>query len=476
MNCWKLSKYFMAKEYERFLNQNKPRNAALIRSYSELVSQAYNERTRIVTPAEVKRSMGAIYGEYRYNDEQDVIEFITRMLDTLHEGLISEARPNAEGTKMGRWNINKSIITDLFFFSLTSTLQCHECGESKISIEPAMCLSLPVPPRRRYRDDVVLFYMQLSRSPVRIHADVTLNVLGLKELLRTEYLALEKVVCLWYNGSRSMVELGDHAVLNDIHHRVFCYEYSEAHLSSYCWIQLKIRKLSMDRSLRFNILVQSLAGDEFSMMCVRDVLFHLLPKENLWMLDDLAQYFKLENCPTTPSDGGVLGLPVASIVCSNHEENRSLGSSYDPLDMIIAGKPPLVCIQDCLDRLLEMEELSVLLHCNRCSTKQRFSKTMNVENLPKYLIVHLKRFEYVNSLLAKISTLVEYPLDGFMLRGTEYRVIGICNHDSDRVISSGHYVSYVRKECWYLCNDQIIRKVNGVDKKHTYALFLERCE
>ncbi|CAG7721553.1 unnamed protein product [Allacma fusca] len=103
---------------------------------------------------------------------------------------------------------HKPIITDLVFFSLRSTLQCHECGERKLSIEPAMCLSLPVLHLSRYRDDVVLFYIQPSRSPVRIHADVTLNVGGLKELLRAEYVALEKVVCLWYDGSRSMVELG----------------------------------------------------------------------------------------------------------------------------------------------------------------------------------------------------------------------------------------------------------------------------
>ena len=48
--------------------------------------------------------------------------------------------------------------------------------------------------------------------------------------------------------------------------------------------------------------------------------------------------------------------------------------------------------------------------CARCKTKQKCRKFFTIQRFPKYFVIHLKRFSQ-ERFRAKLSTLVEYPVD-----------------------------------------------------------------
>ncbi|CAD25451.1 UBIQUITIN CARBOXYL-TERMINAL HYDROLASE [Encephalitozoon cuniculi GB-M1] len=477
MNCWKLSEYFISREYEESLNRHKAIHASLASAYYDLISQVYDGNLHAITPVGIRKSLGSIYEEYKGNDEQDSVEFITKMLDTLHEALSTQSSHPKKKEKEKWWEHNRSIITDLFFFCLKSTLTCRGCGSTKVSIEPAVCLSLPIPRSMQHKDNIVVFYESGRRQPVKIYADASTSIRGLKKLLDAEYGVLGKVMCIWYDGNRNMLEPADDVVLQDIPQTLFCYEYSED--IEYCWVHLKTKRLFMDKSFKFNILIKASGYDGLLVLLeMKKTLACLVSEEVRCLLEEssISSYFKLENAGKTPREKQ-MNFPVAVVISRAHEGKRLLSLFHDPLGTIREIGAPKPTLQHCVNRFLEKEDLhpSERLHCEGCNGKMMFSKKMDLEDLPMYLIIQLKRFQYVNSSPMKISTLIEYPLDKFLLNGVEYMVIGVCNHDSDAVTSSGHYVSYLRKNGWYLCNDQKIERVDEVDKEHTYVLFLERC-
>ncbi|ADM11691.1 ubiquitin carboxyl-terminal hydrolase [Encephalitozoon intestinalis ATCC 50506] len=471
-NCWKLTEYFMSKEYEKHLDETKPIHVSLANAYYDLISEMYNGDQQSIVPSGIRASLGSVYEEYKGNEEQDAAEFIGKTLDMLHEGL---SKGYGDSEKKESWK--RSIVTDLFFFSQKSTLTCKECGRSKTSVEPSMCLSLPIPYQREYKENIVLFYESGRRQPLRTYADVSSSIGDLKRILRADYDVAGKVTCIWYGAGRRMFELGDDVILKDVPQTLFCYEYFED--KKYCWVHLKTKKLFIDRSFKFNILIRAFGSNESLIFLeMKKTIAHLVEREAQCILEreDISPYFKLEIAAWDYGEK-TIDSPVVVAISRSHGGKRLFGASWNPLDTIRAIDAPSITLQHCLDKFLEKEDLhpSELLHCEGCGRKRRFSKKMDLECLPVYLIVQLKRFQYVNSFPVKISTLVGYSLDRFSICGTEYKVIGVCNHDSDTVTSSGHYVSYLRKDGWYLCNDQKIEKVSKIDQEYTYVLFLERC-
>ncbi|TBU18605.1 ubiquitin C-terminal hydrolase [Ordospora colligata] len=472
MNCWKFSEYFMHKEHELVLNKNLPKKVALVDAYSKLVQQMHDEKARVITPSEIKKCMGDLYIEYDENEEQDVIEFVGKLLDSLHEGMVIRTGKKDEGW----WSSNKSIVTDLFFFNLKSTLGCLRCSKEKICTEPCMYLSLPIP--LKHRRDVILFYESADRGPVSIRVNEHLEIEEMKTIMRNDYGVRGMIICVVYDKNGGAHEFKD-GILKDIDRKLFCYEYFESKIGSYFWICLKSRGILMEKTLGISLLAHRKIDDESCMYrAVCDALFGVIDEEIRWMLDDsmVSSYLKIEY--PSNAQGGLLGIPVLNVVSKSHGGCKVFDGPSSIPCINTGGNDGSTTIDDCLDAFLEKEEFGSfeLLECEGCGGKQRFSKKMDFVSHPVYLIIQLKRFEYVNGLIVKISTPVAYSTEEMVIGGIRYRTIGVCNHDSRYSTATGHYVSYVRKDQWYLCNDQRIIEVNGVNKDDTYVIFLERME
>lgn len=466
MNCHSLSEFFLAKEHEGILTRGGCEEK-VVEAYANLVSDVFDACVGPLTPCEVKDAMGAMHEEYLQNEEQDVVEFAVRLLDALHEGL------NQPGSEQGWWGLNRSIITDLFFFKLRSALRCCRCGGERVSVDPAVCLSLPIPPSVEYKSNIVLF--RVCGTSMRTYAEASLNVDELKTLLRMRHGMDAEILCVRYHGNRSMEVLGDDVCLGDVANTVFCYEYLESKLDSYYWVHVKTRRMFIDRSFEFNLLVSASQNSEAAVgRAIQSALLGILPPESMRMLDEdsLSAFFSLDLPLGNPRTPGILHSPMVTATNRNEPGRRLFDSYFNPLDALGAVEPPVVGIQQCLEDFLKSETISA--HCDSCGDMGPFAWQTAVEDPPKYLIVQLKRFEYIHGVPKKISTFVDYPLDEFLFCGARYRVASTCNHDSDRALSSGHYVAHVWKAGWNVCNDHVIRAVDRISKDHTYALFLER--
>ncbi|XP_022907068.1 ubiquitin carboxyl-terminal hydrolase 32 isoform X2 [Onthophagus taurus] len=67
----------------------------------------------------------------------------------------------------------------------------------------------------------------------------------------------------------------------------------------------------------------------------------------------------------------------------------------------------------CLRAFTSEERLETKYHCSKCQDKQPATKKLQIWRLPPILIVHLKRFDYVNNKWVKTQKVVNFPFKNF---------------------------------------------------------------
>ncbi|XP_031330548.1 ubiquitin carboxyl-terminal hydrolase 32-like isoform X2 [Photinus pyralis] len=67
----------------------------------------------------------------------------------------------------------------------------------------------------------------------------------------------------------------------------------------------------------------------------------------------------------------------------------------------------------CLKAFTSEERLEAKYHCSKCQDKQPATKKLQIWRLPPILIVHLKRFDYVNNKWVKTQKVVNFPFKDF---------------------------------------------------------------
>lgn len=109
-------------------------------------------------------------------------------------------------------------------------------------------------------------------------------------------------------------------------------------------------------------------------------------------------------------------------------------------------------VEDCIRILLANEVLDSdsMLFCPKCKQKRKFSKKIDLERLPKVLIVHLKRFANDGQKKHTKVTVNEQILLG----RARYSVYSCISHFGYSC-SSGHYVCHCKhKNKWYGFDDE----------------------
>lgn len=73
-----------------------------------------------------------------------------------------------------------------------------------------------------------------------------------------------------------------------------------------------------------------------------------------------------------------------------------------------------VKLKDCFQKFSEPEKLGPndTWYCPACKDHKQAQKKVDIYTAPDYLIIHIKRFIYQNRYGTKLSTFVDFPIEG----------------------------------------------------------------
>ncbi|KAH9425416.1 Ubiquitin carboxyl-terminal hydrolase 20, partial [Dermatophagoides pteronyssinus] len=134
---------------------------------------------------------------------------------------------------------------------------------------------------------------------------------------------------------------------------------------------------------------------------------------------------------------------------------------------------------DCLETFFnpELLENENRYHCDNCKQLCNGIKCIRIKRLPEILIVHLNRYQNVNSVVRKITSQLNFPLNDFSLKSfltesmaatnnvnddAQYDLVAVVCHNGTQV-TNGHYICYAMNEMnldWYEFDDMHVSYVS----------------
>lgn len=161
------------------------------------------------------------------------------------------------------------------------------------------------------------------------------------------------------------------------------------------------------------------------------------------------------------------------------------------------GARKAIPIRQCFEKFAEKEQLSAedLWYCSKCKERLQAFKKLDVWSLPDVLILHLKRFSYIQGYSIqreKIEDLVTFPLTDFdlsdLIKGPVdqqappiYDLYAVSEHTGG--LGGGHYTACAKNfknDAWYGFNDSSVSTIHQDDLESTvvssraYVLFYKR--
>jgi len=142
-----------------------------------------------------------------------------------------------------------------------------------------------------------------------------------------------------------------------------------------------------------------------------------------------------------------------------------------------------ISLEKCFNEFSKEEKLDNdnLWNCPNCNERLQANKKIELYNLPKILIIHLKRFNNNK----KINSLIDFPikdldLDKYIskekdkdennkyMSETKYDLFGVVNHYGS--LEYGHYTSFCKNQHnsnWYEYNDRIVNEIQIEKEEET---------
>ena len=152
-------------------------------------------------------------------------------------------------------------------------------------------------------------------------------------------------------------------------------------------------------------------------------------------------------------------------------------SSYNSIIETTNGNLEKITIDDCFKLFTRKEELNDIF-CEKCNIKTNFTKYLDIERIPPYLVLVLKRFKYTLMHMDKIEYLINFSTDHLNLKdytsqkkiSQNYDLYGIINHVG--TITHGHYYSIARpKNIWMKFDDSYVYENEGnIETSNAYLL------
>ncbi|TGZ57119.1 hypothetical protein CRM22_010011 [Opisthorchis felineus] len=200
---------------------------------------------------------------------------------------------------------------------------------------------------------------------------------------------------------------------------------------------------------------------------------HLDPKER--SLKAWEDYLRRNKSVIVSSFQGQLLSSIQCCVCPKRS------SRFDAFMCLSLPLPSYSScnLQECVSLFGSLERMDASYLCGRCKRKTDATKRLIVWRLPTYLIIHLKRFHYVNDEWQKRTTYVRFPVDSFQLQqnSPSYALYAVVNHFG--TMESGHYTAFCRgisDGFWYEYDDSTVTRIpeSRIQSSAAYILFYER--
>ena len=205
----------------------------------------------------------------------------------------------------------------------------------------------------------------------------------------------------------------------------------------------------------------------------------------------ICPWFRLcQGCVLKPSDSDYININTDALIAVewdkdvyNKEINRNnlniimKHSSADTIDENSKIKEDEISLNDCLKLFTKEEDIGDI-QCEKCKKKTLFQKTLEIERLPQYLVIVLKRFKYILTNSIKIKTLIKFPLEDLPLQNYvsqkninyKYSLFGVINHSGS--LEWGHYNSIFKvNNSWISYDDSHVSEIkSGIENKNVYML------
>ena len=161
-----LTNYFLRNTYINEINiQNSQGSRGKIaEGFAELLKEMQTTNLPKLNPINFLRTFFRINQNLNAGNQHDAQEFLSIILDYLHEDLnrinkkpyyqLDEQKENETDKEASErfWNFHKkredSIIVDLFHGQFKSKITCAQCGKLSVNYEPYIFLGLPIPEKK----------------------------------------------------------------------------------------------------------------------------------------------------------------------------------------------------------------------------------------------------------------------------------------------------------------------------------------
>ena len=443
--------------------------------FGSLVQQMWSGNYKSVNPKGLKKAVSKFYAGFSGYAQQDAQEFLSFLLDGLHEDLnavskrpqfdeLPDEMPDGERaveTWRRHTQQNSSLIVDNLHGLLKNTVTCPHCKKRSITFDPFMFLTVPLkmPNMQQYylvrpTGDVYMHTLELPAyaSPAEIR-----DTIAGKHFCNADDLIL--------SGKRSPI-----AQLNDA---------MLMHLVEECLpfiVYIVPKKAAGEMvELQFECGMSRLAARSTVEDDTMDILALYEPTIPSIFTDDRP--FELEG-----NGDDAFKVVLKDTLLQKFDKFPKCLEEYTKENV-----HRTITVDDTLRAFLQPEKLEKgnEWRCPSCKQVCQASKKLDLWHLPNILIVNLKRFTTSMGRRAKLKTptavsLEDWHVGRYVLNPDEknarYRLYGVISHTGS--LNSGHYVASCRNsdsEQWIFFNDSdCSRSSKRFD--NAYVLFYEKIE
>ena len=199
-----LTLYFLEGLYKKELNSNNPlgHNGQIAKAYAGLVSSIYTEGMHSFSPKNFKQTLGKYAPMFSGYGQQDSQEFMSFLIDGLHEDLNRiQKKPYIENPESDDNTVNDpdaikalgekfrenfrarndSVAMDLFNGFYKNTMVCPICEKVSITFDPFSLLTLQLPIEQTWQHTIEFFPLRGRPVKVDIDMDKMSSIRALKE-------------------------------------------------------------------------------------------------------------------------------------------------------------------------------------------------------------------------------------------------------------------------------------------------------